>query len=182
MTEKDVKLRLEHQVIPTEAFPTEEALDALIQELKLAAIKEEQMLLDSTASIGNWGGSNFPLSVSNDCQTREKNGTVSRAKIKTSDCSSSVVEDDDDQKEEGNQGAEEMIVKGREAYHINLTGNEHRQQDVLKLYHDHPLAGHYGIQKTTELILRKYWWTGIRKSVMEHVKSCDTCQRNKTVN
>ena len=34
--------------------------------------------------------------------------------------------------------------------------------------------------KTTEVIPRKYHWSGIRKSVERYVVSCDTCARDKT--
>lgn len=29
---------------------------------------------------------------------------------------------------------------------------------VLKLLHDHPLAGHFGITKTIDLVCRTFWW------------------------
>lgn len=50
---------------------------------------------------------------------------------------------------------------------------------VLQLCHDHPMSGHAGVTKTVELVLRHFWWPGVRRAVREYVKSCDSCQRVK---
>ncbi|QRW23889.1 Retrotransposable element Tf2 protein [Rhizoctonia solani] len=49
--------------------------------------------------------------------------------------------------------------------------------DLLRIFHDSPLAGHPGRQRTLELILRNYYWPGIRADTYWHVDSCETCQR-----
>jgi hypothetical protein len=54
------------------------------------------------------------------------------------------------------------------------------KRDVLVQCHDSPLAGHFGIRKTFELVSRTYHWTGLRQYVQRFVTSCYTCQRNKT--
>ena len=36
---------------------------------------------------------------------------------------------------------------------------------ILKDKHNHLLAGHFGINKTTELVRREYTWPGVRKFV-----------------
>lgn len=51
--------------------------------------------------------------------------------------------------------------------------------ELLKKHHDDPLAGHFGVAKTIELLTRKYLWEGLRKDVQEYVKSCAICQRTK---
>ena len=50
---------------------------------------------------------------------------------------------------------------------------------VLQYKHDHMLAGHYGQNKTLELIRRDYTWPNIRSDVQHFCKSCVTCMRNK---
>ena len=54
--------------------------------------------------------------------------------------------------------------------------------EIIWLYHDVPVAGHRGRWKTTELVIRNYWWPGVTKDVGRYVDSCDMCQRikNKT--
>ena len=48
--------------------------------------------------------------------------------------------------------------------------------DVMKLAHESPTAGHRGVNKTCDRILRHFFWPGLRSSVTEFVRSCDTCQ------
>ena len=50
---------------------------------------------------------------------------------------------------------------------------------VLKVCHDHPVAGHPGQTKTLELLRRDYFWPKMREDVVAFVKSCVTCGRAK---
>ncbi|QRW22886.1 Retrotransposable element Tf2 protein [Rhizoctonia solani] len=49
--------------------------------------------------------------------------------------------------------------------------------DLLRIFHNSPLAGHPSRQQTLELISRNYYWPGIRADTYWHVDSCETCQR-----
>ncbi|KAF8748186.1 hypothetical protein RHS01_10997 [Rhizoctonia solani] len=49
--------------------------------------------------------------------------------------------------------------------------------DLLRIFHDSPLAGHPGRQQTLELVSRNYYWPGIRADTYWHVDSCKTCQQ-----
>ncbi|KAF8756102.1 reverse transcriptase [Rhizoctonia solani] len=49
--------------------------------------------------------------------------------------------------------------------------------DLLRIFHDSPLAGHPGRQRTLELVSRSYYWPGIRADTYWHVDSCEICQR-----
>ncbi|CEL62189.1 Retrotransposable element Tf2 155 kDa protein type 1 OS=Schizosaccharomyces pombe (strain 972 / ATCC 24843) GN=Tf2-1 PE=4 SV=1 [Rhizoctonia solani AG-1 IB] len=51
------------------------------------------------------------------------------------------------------------------------------REDLLRIYHDSPMAGHPGRQRTLELLSRAYYWPGIRADVYLHVDGCETCQR-----
>lgn len=51
---------------------------------------------------------------------------------------------------------------------------------VLRLKHDHLLAGHQGQNRTAALILREFSWPGLRLFVRDYVRSCTTCKRNKS--
>jgi hypothetical protein len=48
------------------------------------------------------------------------------------------------------------------------------------MMHDSPLAGHFGVAKTTELVKRDFYWKSMDKYIHDYVVSCDLCQRNKT--
>src|SRR6266540_1554981 len=50
---------------------------------------------------------------------------------------------------------------------------------ILRFKHDHPLAGHYGQNKTVELIRRDYVWPGMRAFIKDYCNSCTICGRIK---
>ena len=52
---------------------------------------------------------------------------------------------------------------------------------VLQTCHDDPLAGHFGVAKTLELVSRGFWWPQPWKFVKEFIKTCDVCARAKVV-
>jgi hypothetical protein len=45
--------------------------------------------------------------------------------------------------------------------------------------HDDPVRGHYGIDKTTNLLKRKYHWKCAKRDVHDYVSQCAPCQLNK---
>ena len=50
---------------------------------------------------------------------------------------------------------------------------------VLQSRHDFPSAGHFGYNKTMELISRDFWWPQMWKTVKDYVTTCDICSRSK---
>ena len=52
---------------------------------------------------------------------------------------------------------------------------------VISHHHDDPLAGYFGIDKTRELVGRKYYWPSLRKDVNNYVRGCDVCLTSKAV-
>jgi len=50
---------------------------------------------------------------------------------------------------------------------------------VLKSNHDHVLAGHPGQSKTYQLVRREFNWPNLREFVVDYVRSCTICGRNK---
>ena len=66
------------------------------------------------------------------------------------------------------------------------TGNkEHNQvivpacyrQEVLRVAHDMPMAGHLGTKRTKERIWTSFYWPGFDTSIKNYCLSCDACQR-----
>ena len=53
--------------------------------------------------------------------------------------------------------------------------------ELISQYHNNPLAGHFGINKTQELITRKYYWPTLRQDVKAYVKGCNVCLASKAV-
>ena len=50
---------------------------------------------------------------------------------------------------------------------------------ILHDNHDSKLARHFGIFKTLEYLKQNYHWPKMAEEVLDYVRSCDTCQRDK---
>ena len=50
---------------------------------------------------------------------------------------------------------------------------------VLELHHDSITAGHFGVNKTIELISRNFWWPKFSYDVKKFIKSCEVCSKAK---
>ena len=68
-----------------------------------------------------------------------------------------------------------MRHKGR----IYLPLNGGMRARTVRAHHDDPLAGHFGVKRTLELIQRKYYWPGMGAQVRDYVATCTTCARVK---
>jgi len=62
---------------------------------------------------------------------------------------------------------------------VELVTDPVRQLSILSFCHDSPLAGHFGIHKTFDLVSRNFTWPGMREMVKSFVPSCDVCARSK---
>ncbi|XP_032690005.1 uncharacterized protein K02A2.6-like [Odontomachus brunneus] len=51
--------------------------------------------------------------------------------------------------------------------------------EALTEFHDHPQAGHLGIDKTYHRLAVAYYWPKMFCEVVEYVKRCDVCQQTK---
>jgi hypothetical protein len=49
-------------------------------------------------------------------------------------------------------------------------------QDVIRANHDPSYIAHSGINRTHSVIALNYWWPGMRKSIEDYVRKCDSCQ------
>ncbi|KAL2103146.1 hypothetical protein ACEWY4_000014 [Coilia grayii] len=50
------------------------------------------------------------------------------------------------------------------------------RDEILSLAHDHHFAGHLGVNKTVDRILRYFFWPGIKKDVVHYCRTCHVCQ------
>ncbi|KAL3987989.1 helicase SRCAP [Sarotherodon galilaeus] len=64
---------------------------------------------------------------------------------------------------------------GLHKVHQVVVPKEYRSR-VLSLAHDASLAGHLGINKTYQRVLRHFFWPGLKSDVAKHCRSCHTCQ------
>jgi hypothetical protein len=53
------------------------------------------------------------------------------------------------------------------------------QNEIMKICHDEPTAGHFGHKKTLKLVQRKYYWPNMATDVSGYIDECDVCQKTK---
>ena len=59
---------------------------------------------------------------------------------------------------------------------VVVPDDDNLKRQILRLYHDHPLAGHPGILRTERLVAKDYWWLTMHQFVEGYVKGCGMCQ------
>jgi RNase H-like domain found in reverse transcriptase/Reverse transcriptase (RNA-dependent DNA polymerase)/Integrase zinc binding domain/Chromo (CHRromatin Organisation MOdifier) domain/Integrase core domain len=89
-------------------------------------------------------------------------------------------EPEDGEPEEENQwevrdGA--LTFEGR--IYVPATSDQFLRTRVIRLFHDTPESGHFGILRTSELVARDFFWPGMEASVRTYVNGCETCNRIK---
>ena len=52
--------------------------------------------------------------------------------------------------------------------------------EILKGVHDSPFCGHLGVTRTETRIRQRFYWPGIRNSVVNYIKHCTVCQKRKS--
>ena len=53
------------------------------------------------------------------------------------------------------------------------------RKSIIQLNHDSEFAGHLGIDKTVDLILRNYFWPKMRQDIAGYIKHCTICRTKK---
>ena len=53
------------------------------------------------------------------------------------------------------------------------------RKNCIELSHDAPWSGHFGRDKTAELVKQIYWWPKMDQDISDYVRTCDSCQRTK---
>ena len=56
---------------------------------------------------------------------------------------------------------------------------KHRKTKLLKQIHDHPLGGHQGQENTYQRTSELYFWPGMRRDIVNYVRTCDVCQKRE---
>jgi len=70
---------------------------------------------------------------------------------------------------------EVIYYKGR----IYLVPNSQLRERVLQAAYDSPLFEHQGFRKTYMVVQKRFTWKGLKENVLQHVRECEACQRNK---
>jgi hypothetical protein len=56
---------------------------------------------------------------------------------------------------------------------------ENARNAILHTEHNRPVAGHFGQDKTIELTRWNFWWPKMDQEIIEYVRSCLECQKDK---
>ncbi|MGH2637868.1 MAG: RNase H-like domain-containing protein, partial [Rhabdochlamydiaceae bacterium] len=76
---------------------------------------------------------------------------------------------------------EEGILKNQQGL-IVVPNRRSLRTKIMKEFHDVPVSGHRGIEKTLRKLGKMFWWPGIRQEVQQYIGSCIACQSNKSSN
>lgn len=63
-----------------------------------------------------------------------------------------------------------------------IPDNKEIRLNLLHDYHDAPISGHLGQLKTYQRLSASYWWPKMAQDINEYVRSCTSCQMNKSIN
>ena len=50
------------------------------------------------------------------------------------------------------------------------------RDEILRIAHEIPVAGHLGIRKTQARVMAHFYWPKLHQDVVEFCKTCHTCQ------
>ena len=78
---------------------------------------------------------------------------------------------------------DEWIEKDGLLYYKNglyIPENEALQTEIAQGCHDSLVAGHFGQEKTIEIVTRGFYWKRLTDCIRDYVRSCDECQHSKS--
>jgi len=84
---------------------------------------------------------------------------------------------------EGKEFPENWTNKEGLLYYKNrlyIPNNKELQTTIAKGCHDSQVAGHFGQEKTVEIVTMNFYWKGLPAWINDYVRSCDECQHNKS--
>jgi hypothetical protein len=68
-----------------------------------------------------------------------------------------------------------------EEEHPEGNPSEKKKRQIMYEYHDAPLGGHRGMNRTHKAIKSNYSWPNMRQEIEDYVKQCKSCQVNKVL-
>ncbi|XP_060965128.1 transposon Tf2-1 polyprotein [Cannabis sativa] len=71
----------------------------------------------------------------------------------------------------------QLRYKGR----VVLVATSSLLPQFLKEYHETPIGGHSGESRTYQRLRADVFWTGMKQQVVDFVRRCEVCQRNKSM-
>ena len=84
---------------------------------------------------------------------------------------------------EGKELPKQWTISDNLLYYKNrlyIPADKDLQTLIAKGCHESQVAGHFGRNKTLEIITRDFYWKGLTNWVNDYVRSCTTCQQMKS--
>jgi len=63
---------------------------------------------------------------------------------------------------------------------LYIPDDDELKMEIAKGCHDSQVAGHFGMEKTIEIVTRDFYWDMLTQWMNDYVRSCDECQHNKS--
>ena len=76
----------------------------------------------------------------------------------------------------------EELLYLKNTNHLAIPDDKTLKAKILFEFHDTPIAGHIGIDKTYTAISQQFYWPKMNKSIHKYITSCESCQHNKSSN
>ena len=64
---------------------------------------------------------------------------------------------------------------------LKQIADDETRTTILYEYHDSPMGGHWGMNKTFREIRKRYEWPNMKRDIENYVKKCKSCQVNKSL-
>ena len=58
---------------------------------------------------------------------------------------------------------------------IYILKNKKLRAKIIQLHYNVPVAEYRGRWKTTELVMRNYWWSGVTRDIEQYVEEYNMC-------
>jgi transposase InsO family protein len=73
---------------------------------------------------------------------------------------------------------DEVLYQKVEGKYLACVPIEFRRQ-IIRRYHDIPVSGHYGVEKTHQLMKQRLTFPRMKTEIFRHISACDVCQKYK---
>ena len=74
-----------------------------------------------------------------------------------------------------------FIWRHPESFKLVIPPDEDLRKQIMKEWHDNPVAGHPGRDETTRQVLANYYWPNVRPWIEQYIKGCTICQQMKNL-
>ncbi|GFV98197.1 retrovirus-related Pol polyprotein from transposon 17.6 [Trichonephila clavipes] len=81
-----------------------------------------------------------------------------------------------------NQGVLYRYVPDADSTEAQLVIPTAERELIMQRHHKDRMAGYYGEDGTFQKIAKRYYWTGMKKYISDHIKKCPECARFKATN